>query len=102
MDGGTMIKQYMVDTQPCPVCGRLVYPSDIHIFHIDDPSPNGSGFLWAYQEKRYDTIELQFECACRQWNDRIQVFVDHAGDLFISPLQTVMDSQGVLKKAVES
>lgn len=89
-----MIRQYMVDTQPCPVCGRFVYPSDIHIFHVDDPSK--ADFLWAYQEKAYDTIELQFECACHSWHDRIQVFTDHKGDLYISPLQTVMDKDGVL------
>lgn len=90
-----MIKQYMVDVQPCPACGRLLYPSDIHIFHVDDPSD--SGFLWAYQEKSRDIIELNFTCACQSWSDRLQVYADSEGDLFISPLQTVLNPAGVLK-----
>lgn len=93
-----MIKQYMVDTQACPICKRLMFPSDIHIFHVDDPAK--TDFLWAYQEKDHDIIELQFECACGSWHDRIQVFCDHAGDLYISPLQTVMDGQGIIKRPV--
>jgi len=53
-----MIKQYMSDTESCPHCGGAVYPSNVRIYHVDNPSE--SGFLWAYQEKSQDTIEIEY------------------------------------------
>lgn len=91
-----MIKQYMVDVEPCHRCGGLAYLSDVHIFHVDNPS-EGEGFLWAYQEKSQDTIEVQYRCGCGTFSDRLQVFCDHNGDLYISPLQTFFDKAGVIK-----
>lgn len=96
-----MIKQYMVDVELCPHCGGAAYPFDVHFFYVDEPAP-AENFLWSYQEKDTHTIEIQYRCACGMWNDRLQVFCDYNGDLYISPLQIGMDKQLVLKPPVKT
>jgi len=81
-----MIKQVVQTLDKCPGCGSELFFHDLVGFHPDDEARPG-GFLWAYQEWTHTAYEVEYRCLCGMQNDRVMMFPDGRGDMWISPLQ---------------